>query len=69
MCNSNSWAATGHSRILGTSLGQHADRQTDVMPETELRALHLELQAAEGDWVPPWCGPILEHMRPQNPLP
>jgi hypothetical protein len=43
--------------------GKHGSMQADIVLE-ELRALHLDPQAAEGDSVPHWA--YLEHGRPQS---
>lgn len=41
---------------------KHGSVPTDMVLEKELRVLHLDPQAAEGDWVPHWVS--LEHRRP-----
>jgi hypothetical protein len=43
---------------------KHGSIQADMVLEKEMRALHLDPQAAEGDCVPHWVG--LEHRRPQS---
>jgi hypothetical protein len=38
--------------------------QADIVLEREMRFLHLDLKAAEGDFIPYWKES--EHNRPQN---
>jgi hypothetical protein len=33
---------------------KHSDMQVDMMLEMELRVLHLDQQAADGDFIPHW---------------
>jgi hypothetical protein len=44
--------------------GKHGSAQAGMVLEKELKALHLDPQAAEGDCMPHWAE--LEHRRPQS---
>jgi hypothetical protein len=46
--------------------GKHGSVQIHMVLEKELRVLHLNPQAAEGDFVSHWAE--LEHRIPQSPL-
>jgi hypothetical protein len=45
--------------------GKHGGMQVHMVLEKELRVLHFDMQAAEGNCVSHW----LVHRRPQSPLP
>ena len=45
--------------------GKHGSMQADMVLEKELRVLHLDPQATEGDSVPHWVE--FEHRRYQSP--
>jgi hypothetical protein len=46
-------------------LSSRWEAMAEMVVEKELRVLHLDMQAAEGDCVPHWAN--LKHRRPQSP--
>jgi hypothetical protein len=46
---------------------KHGSMQANILLGKELRVLHLDPKATEGDWIPDWAE--LEHSETSNPTP
>jgi hypothetical protein len=46
--------------------GKHGSYQADLVPE-ELRILHLDSQAAEGDWIQHWVEMSIGDLKAHSP--
>jgi hypothetical protein len=59
------WAHSFRGSVHYHHGGKHGNVQADMVMKKELRILHLDPQAAEGDEVPHWAE--LKYRRPQSP--